>query len=137
MSDLRDQYARPLRDLRISVTDRCNFRCPYCMPAEVFGPDHAFLHHSQFMSLGELRRILQQFRRESETTARLLKAYPANKGDLKPAEKSRSAKELGWVWLPSMALPASIEVGSKSKVLPARAALLKSSSRWGSRKLGC
>jgi molybdenum cofactor biosynthesis enzyme MoaA len=36
MSDLRDQFHRPLRDLRISVTDRCNFRCPYCMPAEVF-----------------------------------------------------------------------------------------------------
>lgn len=61
MSDLRDQYERPLRDLRISVTDRCNFRCPYCMPAEVFGPDYAFLKDPQIMSLSELRRLLGQF----------------------------------------------------------------------------
>ena len=39
----RDTRGRPLRDLRISVTDRCNFRCVYCMPRAVFGPDHAFL----------------------------------------------------------------------------------------------
>ena len=42
MTNLQDQLHRPLRDLRISVTDRCNFRCRYCMPAEVFGPDYAF-----------------------------------------------------------------------------------------------
>ena len=61
MSDLRDQLGRPLRDLRLSVTDRCMFRCPYCMPAEMFGPDHAFLHHAHCMSLDEMRRILRQF----------------------------------------------------------------------------
>jgi cyclic pyranopterin phosphate synthase len=82
MSDLRDQYARPLRDLRISVTDRCNFRCPYCMPAEVFGPDHAFLHHSQFMSLGELRRILQQFRRAGVEKMRITGGEPLLRRDL-------------------------------------------------------
>ncbi|MGQ0519196.1 hypothetical protein ACT453_60275, partial [Bacillus sp. D-CC] len=38
-----DFFGRPLQDLRISVIDRCNFRCTYCMPAEVFGPDYAFL----------------------------------------------------------------------------------------------
>ncbi len=37
-----DKLQRPLRDLRISVTDRCNFRCRYCMPEEIFGPDYAF-----------------------------------------------------------------------------------------------
>ena len=41
-----DRLDRPLRDLRISVTDRCNFRCVYCMPKEVFDNDHAFLPHS-------------------------------------------------------------------------------------------
>ena len=57
-----DQFFRPLRDLRISVTDRCNFRCPYCMPAEVFGPGHAFLRDPQLMALGELTRIANAFR---------------------------------------------------------------------------
>ena len=50
-------------------------------------------------TMTEKEMFLQQFRRESETTARLLKAYPANKSDLQPAEKSRSAKELGWVFV--------------------------------------
>lgn len=61
MTDLRDQFHRPLRDLRISVTDRCNFRCPYCMPAEVFGPGHAFLKDPQLMTLDELTRIARAF----------------------------------------------------------------------------
>ena len=39
---MKDSLERPLQDLRISVIDRCNFRCTYCMPAEVFGPDYAF-----------------------------------------------------------------------------------------------
>jgi cyclic pyranopterin phosphate synthase len=82
MSDLRDQYARPLRDLRISVTDRCNFRCPYCMPAEVFGPDYAFLQHSQFMSLAELRRILQQFRRAGVEKMRITGGEPLLRPDV-------------------------------------------------------
>ena len=56
-----DQFNRPLRDLRISVTDRCNFRCPYCMPADVFGPGHAFLRDPQLMSLPELTRIVRAF----------------------------------------------------------------------------
>jgi GTP 3',8-cyclase len=82
MSDLRDQFARPLRDLRISVTDRCNFRCPYCMPAAVFGPEHAFLHHSQVMSLAELRRILQQFRRAGVEKMRITGGEPLLRRDL-------------------------------------------------------
>ena len=41
MAAANDTFGRPIRDLRISVTDRCNFRCPYCMPREAFGPDHA------------------------------------------------------------------------------------------------
>jgi cyclic pyranopterin phosphate synthase len=61
MTDLRDQFHRPLRDLRISVTDRCNFRCPYCMPAEVFGPGYAFLKDPQLMTLDELTRIARAF----------------------------------------------------------------------------
>ena len=59
---VQDQFLRPLRDLRISVTDRCNFRCPYCMPSEIFGPGHAFLRDPQLMKLSELIRIVRAFR---------------------------------------------------------------------------
>lgn len=54
---LRDRLQRPLRDLRISVTDRCNFRCTYCMPREVFGADHAFLPQQQLLSFEEIVRV--------------------------------------------------------------------------------
>ncbi|MEO7663813.1 MAG: GTP 3',8-cyclase MoaA, partial [Candidatus Limnocylindrales bacterium] len=54
---LLDRRGRALRDLRISVTDRCNFRCTYCMPAEVFGRDFAFLPHSEVLSYEEIHRL--------------------------------------------------------------------------------
>ncbi|GHG03006.1 GTP 3',8-cyclase [Deinococcus piscis] len=54
---ITDQFGRPLRDLRISVTDRCNLRCTYCMPAEVFGPDYAFLPQSELLSFEETERV--------------------------------------------------------------------------------
>jgi len=82
MSDIRDQYARPLRDLRISVTDRCNFRCPYCMPAAVFGPDHAFLHHEQVLSLDELRRLLRAFQRLGVEKIRITGGEPLLRPDV-------------------------------------------------------
>src|SRR5262245_2261757 len=50
---------RPMRDLRVSVTDRCNFRCPYCMPKDVFGRDHAFLERSQILSFEEIVRVVR------------------------------------------------------------------------------
>ena len=52
-----DVMRRPLHDLRISVTDRCNMRCRYCMPREVFGPDHAFLERSELLSFEEITRV--------------------------------------------------------------------------------
>jgi cyclic pyranopterin phosphate synthase len=61
MTQPLDQFHRPLRDLRISVTDRCNFRCPYCMPAEVFGPGHAFLRDPQLMTRAEIVRLAGAF----------------------------------------------------------------------------
>ena len=54
-----DVRGRPLRDLRISVTDRCNFRCTYCMPREVFGPDFAFLDRSELLTFEEITRIVR------------------------------------------------------------------------------
>ncbi|MCA1029536.1 GTP 3',8-cyclase MoaA [Bacillus timonensis] len=56
-----DQLNRPLRDLRISVTDKCNFRCTYCMPAEIFGPDFQFLKREQLLSFEELERLTKIF----------------------------------------------------------------------------
>ncbi len=54
---LRDTLSRPLRDLRISVTDRCNFRCVYCMPREVFNSDYAFLPHAAILTFEEIARV--------------------------------------------------------------------------------
>jgi len=56
---LHDRLARPLRDLRISVTDRCNFRCPYCMPRATFGTQHRFLPHRALLSFEEISRVAQ------------------------------------------------------------------------------
>ncbi|MDP2092901.1 MAG: GTP 3',8-cyclase MoaA, partial [Hydrogenophaga sp.] len=58
---LGDQLGRPLRDLRISVTDRCNFRCSYCMPKEVFDKDYPYLPHSALLSFEEITRLARQF----------------------------------------------------------------------------
>ena len=56
-----DTFGRPLRDLRISVTDRCNFRCVYCMPKEAFGRDHAFLERRVLLSFEEIARVAKVF----------------------------------------------------------------------------
>ncbi|HET9456722.1 MAG TPA: GTP 3',8-cyclase MoaA [Candidatus Limnocylindrales bacterium] len=56
-----DLLGRPLHDLRISVTDRCNFRCTYCMPKEIFGPDFAFLPRSEVLSFEEIERLTRVF----------------------------------------------------------------------------
>jgi cyclic pyranopterin phosphate synthase len=56
-----DRLGRPLRDLRISVTDRCNFRCTYCMPKEVFDKDYRFLPHADLLSFEEITRLARVF----------------------------------------------------------------------------
>jgi GTP 3',8-cyclase len=58
---LADARGRPLRDLRISVTDRCNFRCSYCMPKEVFDKDYSYLPHASLLSFEEITRVARQF----------------------------------------------------------------------------
>ena len=82
MQSPTDQFNRPLRDLRISVTDRCNFRCPYCMPKEVFGPAHAFLRDPQLMSLDEMVRIVRSFRALGVEKVRLTGGEPLLRNDL-------------------------------------------------------
>ena len=56
-----DRLGRPLHDLRISVTDRCNFRCTYCMPKEIFGRDYEFLPKDQVLSFEEIHRAARAF----------------------------------------------------------------------------
>ena len=56
-----DTFGRPLRDLRISVTDRCNFRCVYCMPSEVFGRDYRFLPRRELLTFEEIERVARAF----------------------------------------------------------------------------
>ena len=59
--NLTDTLNRPLRDLRISVTDRCNFRCVYCMPREIFGSDYPYLPHSEVLTFEEIARLARIF----------------------------------------------------------------------------
>jgi cyclic pyranopterin phosphate synthase len=58
---LEDTFHRPLRDLRVSITDRCNFRCVYCMPKEVYGRDHAFLPRRDLLTFEEITRLARVF----------------------------------------------------------------------------
>lgn len=58
---LGDALGRPLRDLRISVTDRCNFRCSYCMPKDIFDKDYPYLPHSSLLTFEEITRVARQF----------------------------------------------------------------------------
>ena len=79
---LTDTLNRPLRDLRISVTDRCNFRCVYCMPKEVFGPDHQFLHRDQILTFEEITRLARIFVDHGVRKIRLTGGEPLVRKDL-------------------------------------------------------
>jgi GTP 3',8-cyclase len=79
---LTDTLKRPLRDLRISVTDRCNFRCVYCMPKEVFGPDHQFLHRDQILTFEEITRLARLFAGHGVRKIRLTGGEPLVRRDL-------------------------------------------------------
>ena len=61
MPAVTDKLGRPLGDLRVSVTDRCNFRCPYCMPAQVYGERYKFLPRSEILTFEEIARIVRLF----------------------------------------------------------------------------
>ncbi len=79
---VRDTRGRALRDLRVSVTDRCNFRCPYCMPRELFGPDHVFLPQDQVLSLDEIAVLVRVFVRLGVRKVRLTGGEPLLRPDL-------------------------------------------------------
>ncbi|WPB58766.1 GTP 3',8-cyclase MoaA [Xylophilus sp. GOD-11R] len=75
-SELVDRLGRPLRDLRISVTDRCNFRCNYCMPKEVFGKDYPYLPHASLLTFEEIARIAGLFVAQGVRKLRLTGGEP-------------------------------------------------------------
>ncbi len=72
----RDRQGRPLRDLRVSVTDRCNFRCVYCMPKEVFGKDYPFLDRGEILTFEEIARMARIFRELGVEKIRLTGGEP-------------------------------------------------------------
>ncbi|HEX8153099.1 MAG TPA: GTP 3',8-cyclase MoaA [Thermoanaerobaculia bacterium] len=82
MSSVRDALNRPLHDLRISVTDRCNFRCPYCMPREVFGRDFEFLRREQLLTFEEIARLARVFVANGVEKIRLTGGEPLLRRDL-------------------------------------------------------
>lgn len=79
---LLDRLNRPLRDLRVSVTDRCNLRCTYCMPADVFGPDYAFLPREELLSFEEIERLTRAFVALGVQKLRLTGGEPLLRRDL-------------------------------------------------------
>ena len=79
---LTDTLKRPLRDLRISVTDRCNFRCVYCMPKEIFGSDYQFLERSEILTFEEITRLARIFVGHGVRKIRLTGGEPLVRRDL-------------------------------------------------------
>ncbi|MBI3242448.1 MAG: GTP 3',8-cyclase MoaA [Chloroflexi bacterium] len=79
---LFDTLNRPLRDLRISVTDRCNFRCVYCMPKEIFGPDYQFLNRAEVLTFEEITRLARLFVGHGVQKIRLTGGEPLVRRDL-------------------------------------------------------
>lgn len=79
---MKDSLKRPLQDLRISVIDRCNFRCTYCMPAEVFGADYAFLQEECLLTFDEIERLARLFISMGVNKIRLTGGEPLLRKDL-------------------------------------------------------
>ena len=77
-----DRLGRPLRDLRVSVTDRCNFRCVYCMPKEVFGRDFQFLERAELLTFEEMARLVRLFLEAGVEKVRITGGEPLVRRDL-------------------------------------------------------
>src|SRR5687767_3663108 len=88
-----DKFQRPLRDLRISVTDRCNFRCTYCMPAEVFGEKYEFLHKSKILTFEEITRLTRIIVKLGAVKIRLTGGEPLVRQDLEQLVEQLTALE--------------------------------------------
>jgi len=86
-----DTLGRPLRDLRISVTDRCNFRCVYCMPKEVFGRDYRFLDRRELLTFEEIERLARTFVAHGVEKIRITGGEPLVRRDLERLVEKLSA----------------------------------------------
>ena len=75
-SGVRDKFGRPIRDLRVSVTDKCNFRCPYCMPSEIYGEKYEFLPKADLLTFEEIARLTRIFVGLGVTKVRLTGGEP-------------------------------------------------------------
>lgn len=82
MEAIVDKLGRPIRDLRISVTDRCNFRCSYCMPKEIFGDDYVFLPKNELLTFEEIERFARIFAALGVKKLRLTGGEPLMRRDL-------------------------------------------------------
>ncbi|MCL7749535.1 GTP 3',8-cyclase MoaA [Halalkalibacter sp. MEB205] len=82
MKHVSDKYLRPLQDLRISIMDKCNFRCSYCMPQEVFGEDYVFMREEELLSFDEIERLVRQFTKLGVKKIRLTGGEPLLRKDV-------------------------------------------------------
>jgi len=117
---LADQRARPLRDLRISVTDRCNFRCNYCMPKEIFDNNYAYLPHSALLSFEEITRLARQFVAHGVQKIRLTGGEPLLRKNLE-----RLIEQLARLRTPA-GLPLDLTLTTNGALLARKAQALKS-----------
>ena len=109
-----DTRNRPLRDLRISVTDRCNFRCVYCMPKEVFGRDHRFLERRELLSFEEIEHLAHAFVAHGVEKIRITGGEPLVRRDLERlVEKLAAIDEL------------DLTLTTNGSLLPQKASLLR------------
>src|SRR5262249_54950716 len=107
-----DRLGRPLRDLRISITDRCNFRCVYCMPKEVFGRDYQFLPRAQLLDYEEITRLATAFVANGVTKLRITGGEPLVR---------KHGERLGAMLAP---LGAELTLTTNATLLPEKAQLL-------------
>jgi len=116
---LLDQWGRPLRDLRISVTDRCNFRCQYCMPKEVFDKDYRYLPHSALLSFEEITRLARLFLAHGVRKIRLTGGEPLLRKHLEALVEQLAALRT------AEGLPADLTLTTNASLLARKARALK------------
>jgi GTP 3',8-cyclase len=114
-----DQHQRPLRDLRISVTDRCNFRCTYCMPKAVYDQDHVYLPHKDLLSFEEVTRVARLFVAQGVTKLRLTGGEPLLRKHLELLIEQLSALQT------PQGLPLDITLTTNGSLLERKAKSLK------------
>ncbi|MEG2631978.1 MAG: radical SAM protein, partial [Comamonas sp.] len=116
---LLDQLGRPLRDLRISVTDRCNFRCQYCMPKEVFDKNYTYLPHSALLSFEEITRLARVFLAHGVHKIRLTGGEPLLRKNLEALVAQLAALRT------AQGLPPDVTLTTNASLLARKARALK------------